>query len=35
MVADYPIRVLVVALAVLGVTADVRAQSPIRVGYTT
>ena len=33
MVADYPIRVLVVALAVLGVTADGRAQSPIRVGY--
>ncbi len=33
MVADYPIGVLVVALAVLGVTADAHAQGPIKVGY--
>ena len=33
MVADYPIRVLALAFAVLGVTPDVRAQSPVRIGY--
>jgi hypothetical protein len=33
MVADYLLRGLLAVLAVLGVTSEVRAQSPIRVGY--
>ena len=33
MVADYLLRGLLAILAVVGVTSDVRAQSPIRVGY--
>ena len=33
MVADYPIRLFLLALAAWSVAADVCAQSPIRVGY--
>jgi len=33
MVADYPIRLFLIALVAWGVTADVCAQSPVRVGY--
>jgi hypothetical protein len=33
MVAVYPIRLFLLALAVWGVAADVRAQSPVNVGY--
>ena len=33
MVADYPIRLFLLALAAWSVAADVCAQSPVRVGY--